>query len=72
MKERTDSTKDPWLFASDFDNTLYFHDGSGFHEQDIRMIRAWQKAGNLFGICSGRSLHHLIHEFQPLFSAAGL
>nr|WP_276926487.1 HAD family hydrolase [Faecalibaculum rodentium] len=72
MKERTDSTKDPWLFASDFDNTLFFHDGSGFHEQDIRMIRAWQKAGNLFGICSGRSLHHLIHEFQPLFSAAGL
>lgn len=40
--------------ASDFDGTIYFEDG--FHQEDIDKIKAFQKAGHLFGICTGRPL----------------
>ena len=42
------------VFASDFDNTLHFLDG--FHKKDIEAIERFQKEGNLFGLCTGRSL----------------
>lgn len=42
------------IFASDYDNTLFFHQ-DGYREEDIQAIRDFQKAGNLFGLCSGRS-----------------
>lgn len=62
----------PFIFASDFDNTLFFHDGTGFHEPDLEAIRSWQDRGNLFGLCSGRCLQHLQEEFLPLMERAGL
>ena len=47
-------------FASDFDGTLFMHgDYEGFLEEDLQAIREYQKTGNLFGICSGRSLSGL-------------
>lgn len=46
------------LLASDFDNTLYFH--TGFKEQDLKAIAAFQAAGNKFGVCTGRSYNGII------------
>lgn len=64
--------KTGWIFASDFDNTLFFHDGTGLHETDARAIREWQAAGNLFGICTGRSLTHLLQKFETVLHQAGV
>lgn len=45
------------IFASDFDGTLYLHGKEeGFRKEDLLSIRSFQKKGNLFGVCSGRSL----------------
>lgn len=44
-----------YLFASDFDNTLYFKDG--FHKSDIDSIHTFQNEGHLFGLSTGRSYH---------------
>ena len=42
--------------ASDFDNTLYFMwEGTHFKEGDLEAIQRFRKAGNLFGVCTGRS-----------------
>lgn len=46
------------LMASDMDGTLFFHFAGGHSEAkpgDLAAIRRWQAAGNLFGICTGRS-----------------
>lgn len=43
------------VFASDFDNTLYFP-YTGFRKEDLLAIKAFQKEGNLFGLSTGRSL----------------
>lgn len=44
------------LLASDFDGTLT-HSGNGkILETDIQAIKAWQDAGNLFGVVTGRDL----------------
>lgn len=45
-------------FASDFDNTLY-HKGI-FHQEDLLAIKEYKKMGNLFGICTGRSLNGVL------------
>ena len=70
------------LLASDLDGTLYFnHQTPKVKPQDIEAIKAFQKAGNLFGICSGRTLagiHHALNEqdihldFYILVSGAAL
>lgn len=62
------------LFASDFDNTLFFHsvreDGSpdfarsGFRQEDLEAIRKFQEEGNLFGICTGRSYRSILEEIR--------
>lgn len=45
------------LLASDLDGTLYFGDKEvKVNPQDISAIKSFQQAGNLFGICSGRTL----------------
>lgn len=44
------------FFATDFDDTLYFHDGRGLQDKDVEAIARFQKAGNLFGLNSGRSI----------------
>lgn len=41
-----------YIFASDFDNTLYFK--GEIHSEDCRAIQSFQKQGHLFGICTGR------------------
>lgn len=42
--------------ASDFDNTLYFHDTEErFRAQDVFEILFFRKRGGVFGICTGRS-----------------
>lgn len=45
------------LLASDYDGTLYFEDG--YKQEDLEAIRAFQKQGNMFGLCSGRPLRNL-------------
>lgn len=45
-----------YYFATDFDDTLYFHNGEGLREEDVEAIRRFQKAGNRFGLCTGRSV----------------
>ena len=45
---------EPMLLASDIDGTLYIN--RSISEEDIQAIARWQKAGHLFGICSGRSV----------------
>jgi len=42
------------ILASDFDNTLLFYDG--MRENDLKAIKEFQKQGNLFGVCTGRTL----------------
>lgn len=42
------------VFASDFDNTLYFH--GSFREKDLSAIRDFRRDGMLFGLATGRSL----------------
>lgn len=42
--------------ASDFDNTLYFHNTEErFRAQDVFEILFFRKRGGVFGICTGRS-----------------
>ena len=43
------------ILASDYDGTLFFgEEEPNFRERDIKAIQEFQKAGNLFGICTGR------------------
>ena len=43
------------ILASDYDGTLFFgEEEPNFRERDIKAIKEFQKAGNLFGICTGR------------------
>lgn len=50
------------LLASDLDGTLYFgQEENKVKPQDIKAIKKFQKAGNLFGICSGRTLAGINH-----------
>lgn len=44
----------PLIFFSDFDDTLYFHDGRGLQESDVQAVQEFQKSGNLFVLCTGR------------------
>lgn len=49
------------ILASDFDGTLYHGLNAGsFLSCDIEAIKGFQKAGNLFGICTGRPLHAIL------------
>lgn len=47
------------LLASDVDNTLLF-DGIYIKEEDLKEIKRFQKAGHLFGVCTGRSLEGVV------------
>ena len=70
------------ILASDLDGTLYFGDQPDpIRPQDREAIHAFQKAGNAFGICSGRTLagiHHALDgrdidlDFYILVSGAAL
>lgn len=48
-------------FASDFDGTIYFvKSEKKMKDGDIRAIKEFQEKGNLFGVCTGRSLHGIV------------
>ena len=47
------------VFASDFDGTLYFYkaeDDRKLPAENVEKIREYQKAGHLFGLCTGRQV----------------
>lgn len=48
------------LLASDFDHTFYR--GRTIAEEDLAAIAVWQKAGHLFGLCTGRAP---LNAFDP-------
>lgn len=55
------------LFASDYDGTLHFwKEEPPFHKEDLEAIQAFQKKGNLFGICTGRTLASIQAELSAL------
>ena len=65
------------LLASDFDQTLLFE--SKMKIRDVESIKSFQKEGNLFGLCTGRSLkgvlepslpYQLTYDFYILLSGA--
>lgn len=51
------------ILASDFDNTLLFHDQekSYYRLEDVQAIKKFQAQGNLFGVCTGRSYNGVIN-----------
>lgn len=55
------------VLASDFDNTLYFRQGSHFKAEDIQRIKQFQQDGHLFGICSGRPFSGLLKSLKGIF-----
>ncbi|MCD7808116.1 MAG: HAD family hydrolase [Erysipelotrichaceae bacterium] len=70
-----------YLLASDFDNTLWFRDH--LLDDDVYMIKEFQRQGHLFGLCTGRGidgivvpcegydmLEHLSFDFYILSSGA--
>lgn len=50
------------LLASDYDDTLFIE--QQVSQQDLKMIKAFQKAGHLFGINSGRHLDSIFEECE--------
>ncbi len=52
------------LLASDFDGTLAFN--NKIKESDIKKIKEFQDAGNLFGMSTGRNLEGILHVTDPL------
>lgn len=42
------------IFGTDFDDTLFFHDGRGVRQIDIDAIHRFKEAGYQFGLVSGR------------------
>ena len=45
------------VFASDFDGTLYFYKAAvKLPPENVAMIKEYQAAGNLFGLCTGRQI----------------
>ena len=45
------------VFASDFDGTLYFYKADvKLPPENVEMIREYQAAGHLFGLCTGRQV----------------
>ena len=62
------------VFASDFDGTLYFYqaaDEDKLPEASVQKILEYQKAGHLFGLCTGRQVGGLTPfiggHFEPDF-----
>ncbi len=59
MEKVTDVPKR--MLASDFDGTLYFMNAKEkVHPEDVTAIREFQEKGNLFGLCTGRSLQGIL------------
>ena len=52
------------ILASDFDGTLFFD--RSFKDEDIEKIREFQKAGNRFGVCTGRPFAGVLEPCRGL------
>ena len=55
------------VFASDFDGTLYFYkaeDDRKLPAENVEKIREYQKAGHLFGLCTGRQVGGLTMHYD--------
>lgn len=50
------------LIAADYDGTLKYR--QEMTEEDIRSVREWQEAGNLFVIDTGRSMESILQETE--------
>jgi len=51
------------VLASDYDGTLLFNEK--FKEGDLKKIKEFQKAGNVFGLCSGRPFKGIYEFCKP-------
>ncbi len=55
-------------FASDFDGTLCWSDWTTgeqrFDPRDLEAVRAYQQAGGLFGVCTGRPLSSILESVE--------
>ena len=51
------------VLASDYDGTLLFNEK--LKEGDLKKIKEFQKAGNLFGLCSGRPFKGIYEFCKP-------
>lgn len=69
------------VFASDFDGTLYFYQAEvKLPPESVHMIRKYQEAGNLFGLCTGRQMGgltpfitgHVVPDFYITSSGANI
>ena len=59
----------PTVLATDLDGTLYLRRSDGdryFRTEDIAAVRVFQSAGNIFGLCTGRSYGGALKPFQAL------
>lgn len=69
-KENTMQPEKPrYLLASDFDNTLYWHDGRGFLDSDLEAIERMRRHGGLFGLNTGRpafGIREWLHSSQEI------
>ena len=57
----------PTVLATDLDGTLYLRRSDGdryFRTEDIAAVRVFQSAGNIFGLCTGRSYGGALKPFQ--------
>ena len=56
------------IFASDFDNTLFYHQGENgyIRKEDIEKIEQFQAVGNLFGLCTGRALFDVFFDAKDI------
>ena len=53
MEFNRSKKQNPIVFASDFDGTIYFGNiEDPFKQSDLSAITQFQKAGNLFGVCT--------------------
>jgi len=56
------------LLASDFDGTLFFmNEANPYRAADVEAVQKFQKAGSLFGLCSGRPITGIPDEALSLF-----
>ena len=63
------------VFASDFDGTLYFYkaeDDRKLPAENVEKIREYQKAGHLFGLCTGRQVGGLTRIVVSRVEVIGL
>jgi len=62
-RRREEAMSKKLLFATDFDGTLHLYP-HGVTKEVIEMIGEWRKAGNVFGIITGRNYANAMYLFE--------